>query len=127
MAHIHYIGDYQRNPLEIRELVEFDESISQFSRTEQKSKRLIYLGDAVQKMRTGKSIIKGFGWLMIPFAIIPIFWPFFIFLWYTRKKTASLMEAQLRNAMRYWGISEWEIEEYMPDDLFDSDDIIPRQ
>ncbi len=127
MTHIHYIGDYQRNPLEIKELAEFDESISQYSRTEQKSKRLIYLGDAVQKMRTGKSILKGFGWVMIPLAIIPIFWPFFIFMWYARKKTASLIEIQLRNAMRYWGISEWEIEEYMPDDLFDSDDIIPRR
>ena len=118
MAQIHYIGDSQRNHLEIRELAEFDESISQYNRAEQKSRHLIYLGDAVQKMRTGKSILKGFGWIMIPFAIIPIFWPFFIFVWFARKKAASMTGVQLRNAMKYWGISEWEIDEYVSESDF---------
>jgi hypothetical protein len=127
MANIHYIGDYPRNPLEIKELAEFDETISLYSRTEQKSRRLIYLGDAVQKMRTGKSILKGFGWIMVPLAKIPIFWPFFIFVWFARKKAATMIEAQLCNAMKYWGINEWEIDEYVSDDLFDSDDIISIQ
>ncbi len=124
MAQIHYIGDYQRNPLEIRELAEFDESIARYSRSEQKSRRLIYLGDAVQKMRKGKYILRGFGWIMIPLALIPILWPFFIFVWFARKKAAKMIEAQLPKAMKYWEIDEWEIDEYVSDDLSDPDDLI---
>ena len=62
---------------------------------------------------------------MIIFAIIPIFWPFFIFVWFFRKKAKSMMETQLENALEYWGIHEVEIDAYVSDDLSDSDDLIP--
>ena len=119
--HHHFYG-YQRNPLDIKQLAEFDAAISQFTQTEQRRKRLIYLRDAAQKIRAGRSMLKSF---MIIFAIIPIFWPFFIFVWFFRKKAKSMMETQLENALEYWGIHEVEIDAYVSDDLSDSDDLIP--
>ena len=116
---------HQRNPLDIKQLAEFDATIAQFTQTEQQRRRLIYLRDAAQQVRMGKTILKGFGWLLIPFAIIPIFWPFFIFVWILRKKAGSMMETQLRNALEYWGIHEVEIDEYVSDGLSDSDNLIP--
>ena len=71
-------------------------------------------------------MLKGFSWFMIPMAIIPIFWPFFIFFWFMRKKAGSMMNNQLQNALDYWGIHEVEIDAYVSDnDSMDSDNIIP--
>lgn len=116
---------HQRNLLDVKELAEFDATIAQFTQTEQRRRRLIYLRDAAGQVRMGKSILKGFGWLLIPFAIIPIFWPFFIFVWILRKKAGTMMETQLKNALDYWGIHEVEIDEYVSDGLSDSDNLIP--
>ena len=125
MEHDHYYG-YQRNPLDIKQLAEFDAAISNLTPTEQRRRRLIYLRDAAQKIRAGRSMLKGFGWLLIPFAIIPIFWPFFGILWIIRKKAGKMMESQLENALEYWGIHEVEIDAYVSDgDSLDSDDLIP--
>lgn len=122
----HHFHGYQRNPLDIKQLAEFDADIAHLTPTEQRRKRLIYLRDAAQKIMAGRSMLKGFGWLLIPFAIIPIFWPFFIFVWIMRKKINSIMETQLENALEYWGIHEVEIDAYVSDsDSVDSDGIIP--
>jgi hypothetical protein len=125
MEHTHHFHGYQRNPLDIKQLAEFDATIAQFTQTEQRRRRLIYLRDAAQQIRMGKSILKGFGWLLIPLAIIPIFWPFFVFVWVLQKKAGSMMETQLRNALEYWGIHEVEIDEYVTDESFNSDNLIP--
>jgi hypothetical protein len=123
---VEHINHYHhRNTLDIKRLADFDASIAHLTQTEQRRRRLNYLRDAAYQARMGKSMLKGYGWLLIPFAIIPIFWPFFIFVWFIRKKTHSAMDAQLRNALDYWGIHEVEIDEYVSDDLFDSDDIAP--
>ncbi len=116
---------YHRNPLDIKRLAEFDASIAHLTQSEQRRRRLIYLRDAAQKIKTDQSMLRGYGWLLIPFAIVPIFWPFFIFLWFIRKKAVSATDVQLRNALDYWGIHEVEIDEYVSDDTFDSDDFIP--
>jgi hypothetical protein len=123
MNHINHY--HHRNPLEIKQLAEFDASIAHLTQTEQRRRRLIYLRDAAYQARAGKSVLKGYGWLLIPFAIIPIFWPFFIFVWFVRKKVVSNMDSQLENALEYWGIHEVEIDEYVTEDSFDSDDLIP--
>ncbi len=120
MNHYHY-----RNPLEIKQLAEFDVSIAHLTQSEQRRQRLTYLRDAAQKIKTGQSMLQGYGWLLIPFAIIPIFWPFFIFVWFIRKKAGSTMDTQLKNALEYWGVHEVEIDEYVTEDSFDSDDLIP--
>jgi len=120
MNHYHH-----RNSLEIRGLIEFDASIAHLTQSEQRRRRLTYLRDAAQKTKTGQSMLQGFGWLLIPFAIIPIFWPFFIFVWFIRKKAGSAIDTQLKNALEYWGVHEVEIDEYLTDDSFDSDDFIP--
>ncbi|MBN1973702.1 MAG: hypothetical protein JW787_08695 [Sedimentisphaerales bacterium] len=113
MNHTHHFHDYQRNPLDIQQLAEFDEAISRYSQSEQRRRRLIYLRDAAQQLKTGQSLLKGFGWIMIPLAIIPIFWPFFIFIWFIRKKTGSMTNAQLYNALEYWGVHDVEIDAYV--------------
>lgn len=125
MEHVYHSYSYQRNPLDIKQLAEFDATIARFTRTEQRRRRLIYLRDAAQQVRMGRTLLKGFGWLLIPFAIIPIFWPFFVFVWILRKKTGSMMETQLKNALEYWGIHEVEIDEYVTDESFESDNLIP--
>ncbi len=124
-GHHHFYG-YQRNPLDIKQLAEFDADIAHLTPTEQRRRRLIYLRDAAQQMKTGKSILKSFGWFMIPLAIIPIFWPFFGILWIFRNKAGKMMETQLENALEYWSIHEVEIDAYVSDgDSMDSDGIIP--
>ena len=124
--HFHSNNGYHRNPLDIKQLVEFDEAISQYSQSEQRRRRLIYLRDAAQQLKMGKAMLKGFGWFMIPLAIIPVFWPFFIFFWFMRKKAGSMMNNQLQNALEYWGIHEVEIDAYVSGhDSMDSDGIIP--
>ena len=125
MEHTHHFHGYQRNPLDIKQLAEFDAVVAHLTETEQRRRRLIYLRDAAQQVMMGKSILKGFGWLLIPFAIIPLFWPFFIFVWILRKKAGSMMETQLKNALEYWGIHEVEIDAYVSDDSLDSKDLIP--
>jgi hypothetical protein len=116
---------HQRNPLDIKQLAEFDATIAELTQTEQRRRRLIYLRDAAQQARMGKSFLKGFGWLLIPFAIIPIFWPFLIFFWFIRKKAGSMIEKQLLNALDYWGIDEVEIDAYVTDYSNGSDNLIP--
>ena len=111
--------------MEIKQLAEFDATIANLTQTEQRRRRLIYLRDAAQQARMGKSFLKGFGWLLIPFAIIPIFWPFLIFFWFIRKKAGSMMEKQLINALDYWGIDEVEIDAYVTDYSNDPDNLIP--
>jgi hypothetical protein len=125
MEYVYHSYSYQRNPLDIKQLAEFDATIAQFTQTEQRRRRLIYLRDAAQQVRMGKSILKGFGWLLVPFAIIPIFWPFFVFVWIRRKKAGSMMETQLKNALEYWDIHEVEIDKYVNDESFESDNLIP--
>ena len=104
---MHHFHDYQSNPLEIKQLAEFDAAIAQYTQSEQRRRRLIYLRDAAQQLKMGKAILKGFGWFM-------------------RKKAGAMMENQIKNALEYWGIHEVEIDAYVSDrDSMDSDKLIP--
>lgn len=123
MEHTHH--NHQRNPLDIKQLAEFDSAIANLTQTEQGRRRLIYLRNAARQARMGKSFLKGFGWLLIPFIIIPIFWPFLVFFWFIRKKGSSMIENQLIDALDYWGIDEVEIDAYVTEDPSDSDSLIP--
>jgi hypothetical protein len=123
MSHINH--NNQRNPLDIKRLAEFDAAIAELTQTEQRRRRLIYLRDAARQAKVGKSFLKGFGWLLIPFIIIPIFWPFLVFFWFIRKKAGSMMEKQLIDALDYWGIDEIEIDAYVTEDSSGSDNLIP--
>jgi hypothetical protein len=125
MEHTHHFHSYQQNPLDIKQLAEFDATIDNLTQTEQRRRRLVYLRDAAQQARMGKSFLKGFGWLVIPFAIIPIFWPFLIFFWFIRKKAGSMIDTQLLNALDYWGIDEIEVDTYVTEDSSGSDNLIP--
>jgi hypothetical protein len=119
MKDMHFYHNHQPNPLDIKQLAEFDVTIANLTQSEQRRRRVIYLRDAAEKIKVGKSFLKGFGWLMIPLAIIPILWPFFAFLWFFRKKAGSMMEIQFKNALDYWGIHESLIDDYLSEDTFD--------
>ena len=107
-AHYHPHGR-QISPLEIGELADFDVSLGNLPEEEKRRRRVIYLRDAVAQLEMGKALMKGFGCIMIPFFIVPIFWPFIAFFWYMRKKAAATIDRQTRSALAYWGIHEHEI------------------
>ena len=109
MTTMHHYHSHRPSPLDIKQLAEFDASLGDTPEEEKRRKRIVYLRDAVRQMQMGASMLKGFGCFIIPFAIIPIFWPFLIFFWFMRKKALGLMGAQLNNAVEYWGIRQEEI------------------
>lgn len=109
MNHMNHHHAHAPSPLEIRQLAEFDASLGEAPEAEKRRKRIVYLRDALRQMHTGASILKGFGWVLIPFAIIPIFWPFLFFFWYMRKRTLALMGTQLESALEYWQLQQDEI------------------
>ena len=109
MTMMHHYHSQRPSPLELKQLVEFDASLGEAPEEEKRRKRVVYLMDAALHMQTGASMLKGFGCLMIAFTIIPLFWPFLIFLPFTRKKALGLMETQLNSALEYWGIRQDEI------------------
>jgi len=109
MTNLHHHHSYRPNPLEIKQLAEFDASIENDSEGEKRRKRIIYLRDAVRQNETAISTFKAFGCLLIPFALIPIFWPFLIFIWFMRKKSTDLIGTHLATALEYWGILQSEL------------------
>jgi len=109
MTAMHHHHDYRPSPLEIKQLAEFDASLGGIPVEEKRRKRVVYLKDAVRQTQAGASVLKGFGCFLIPFAIIPLFWPFLIFFWFMRKKTTGLMNSQLDSALEYWQIRRSEI------------------
>ena len=110
MSNMHYHHSNRPSPLEIKQLAEFDATLGDIPDTDKKRRRIIYLRDAMQQINIGKTIFKGFGFFLIPFMIIPIFWPFLAFFWFMKKKASSLMDIQLVNALDYWGIQKYEID-----------------
>ncbi len=119
MSNVRLYRDNQSNLLNISQLAEFDTSIAHLTQSQQRRRRLDYLTHEADKIKEGKSLLKGFGWFMIPLALIPIFWPFFAVVWYLRKKRTSIMEAQFEKALDYWGIHQSLIDDYLDDDTFD--------
>ena len=116
MEHNHHYYGYNRNPLDVKQLAEFDAAIAHYTKTEQRRRRLDYLREAAENISKNKGMLNGYGWLLIPFAIIPVFWGFFILVWILKKNQGSRMENQLKNALEYWGIHEVEIDAYVSDE-----------
>jgi len=110
MTTMHHHHNSRPSPLEIQQLAQFDASLGEVSDGEARRKRILYLKDAVQQMNVGKNLLKGFGCFVIPFAIVPLFWPFLFFFWFMRKKTVEHMNAQLDSALQYWGIQREELQ-----------------
>ncbi|GEM_PF-3360343 len=110
MTHTHY-RSHQPSPLDLREMAEFDASIADESEFEQRRRRIIYLRDAIRQQELGSSLLKGFGCMMIPFYVIPLFWPVLIFFHILRKKGVAAMESQLESALQYWGIRREELDQ----------------
>ena len=109
MHHHHHSS--RPGPLEILQLAEFDATLGDLPEADKRQRRIIYLRSAIQGIGVQKNILKGFGCLLIPFAIIPLFWPFLIFFWFTKRKANGLADSQLNNALEYWKIQRHEIGE----------------
>ena len=106
---MHHHHSYRPSPLEIKQLAEFDATLGDLPDLDKRQRRIIYLRDATQQMGMQKNVFKGFGCLLIPFAIIPIFWPFLIFFWLIKKNANKLVDSQLINALDYWNIQLQEV------------------
>lgn len=102
----------RKSPFEISELAEFDQNISNDPPDDQRRKRLAYLSQAMSQMGLGKSIFKVAGCFILPFAIIPLFWPFLLFFYVVRKKALQSIEEQYDDALRYWGIDRYELDRH---------------
>jgi len=96
-------------PLEIKQLAEFDAALGTMPDEEKKRRRIMYLRDALQQAAMAQSMLKGFGFLLVLFCLIPIFWPFLAFFWFMRRKSQDLMRAQFENALVYWDIRREEL------------------
>jgi hypothetical protein len=109
---MHHYHSHRPSPLEIKQLAEFDASLGDISESDKRKRRIIYLRDAMQQISIGKTIFKGFGLLiLIPFILIPIFWPFLAFFWFMKKKATGLMDTQVTNALEYWNIQRSEVDQ----------------
>jgi hypothetical protein len=109
MTSSHTYHSHRPSLLEIKQLAEFDASLGNETEDEKRRKRIAYLKDAANQAKMGASMLKGFGCFVIPFAIIPVFWPFLIFFWFMRKKALGLMDSQLDLALSYWEIRRDEV------------------
>lgn len=99
----------RKSPLEISELAEFDSQLGDIPDDEKRKKRILYIKDAQGQLNVAKDMMKGMGCIMIPFYIIPLFWPFLIFFKLAKKKSANLIDAQLDRALEYWDLDHHEI------------------
>jgi hypothetical protein len=105
MSHI----NYRKNPFEISELAEFDNNIKSYTKSEQLDKRKAYLIQAINKIGYEKKLLNSLGCMMIPFLIIPLFWPVLIFMHYTKRKAIKLINEQIESACLYWNIDKKEL------------------
>ncbi len=106
MKHHH---SHRPNPLDTRQLAEFDAALGEAPEAEKRRKRVVYLRDAVRQMQMSASLFKSLGCMFIPFAIIPIFWPMLFVMRSVRRKAYGLMSTQLNSALEYWRIQESEL------------------
>jgi Fe2+ transport system protein B len=93
------------NPFEISELANFDKNIENIPKDQQMEKRRQYLDQALKKMKYNKNIIKSFGCFLIPFVIIPLFWPMLIFMYFIKKNYMKNLNDNIESACKYWNIN----------------------
>ena len=47
--------------------------------------------------------------MIIPFVIIPVFWPILIFQYFVLKKANQSIETQIETALAYWNLQKDEV------------------
>ena len=102
------VNTYQHSgpgPLEIRELAQFDAALGDLPEAEKRRKRIAYLREAFRQAQAGIDMMKKSGCILIPFAIIPIFWPVLWFARAARRKMEEQVQAQVRAALDYWNLA----------------------
>ena len=100
----------------MNQLAEFDATLGDLSDLEKKQQRVIYLRNARQQMRTGKSFsdsfgsfFKGMGLYLMPFAVIFLFLPMFFAAWLQKLRRRIQLNHQLSQALDDWHIERSEI------------------
>ena len=104
---------HRKSPFEISELAEFDKNIEGGTEEEMTAKRIAYMEQSLVQVGYGRSMFKAFGCLLIPFFIIPIFWPVLLFAYFSHTKVMKMVEAQIDFALDYWGLTR--------------DDVLPKE
>ncbi|MBN2712543.1 MAG: hypothetical protein JXR97_08960 [Planctomycetes bacterium] len=107
------VSSLQQNPLDIGEMARFDETLDEYEESEKRRKRVIYLKSALQKINAGKSLLKSMGCLIIPFLLVPVFWPVLLILYVVLKSNHKQMRHQFKSALEYWDINISEVDEEM--------------
>lgn len=102
----------RKSPFEISELAAFDKDIEFDPEDEQRRKRLAYLSQAMTQVGYGKSLFKAMGCVLVPFIIIPLFWPILLFAYFMRKRMMRMLDEQVDDALRYWDIDRYDLEQY---------------
>ena len=106
---MHHHHHPRENPLEIGRLAAFDADLGDVPEDERRRKRLAYIEQALMEVGYGRSMVKSFGCLMVPFAIIPIFWPFLAFTYFAMRRSMRMLDGYVAGACRYWDIDPEEI------------------
>ncbi len=106
-CHNHY---QRKSPFEISELAEFDRDIEADDEETKRRKRIAYLKQAMSQVESGKKMMGSFGCLLVPFMIIPLFWPFLYFMKKSQRNAMNLLDDQVEGALDYWGVSRREID-----------------
>lgn len=94
---------HRRNPLEIRELAAFDKTIEGLDPEDQQRRRRAYLRQAMMEVGQGKKMLSSMGCMMLPFLLIPIFWPFLIFQRRAARRMEQTLDGYVTSACEYWG------------------------
>ncbi|MGF1573740.1 MAG: hypothetical protein ACFCU1_11810 [Sumerlaeia bacterium] len=92
------------NPLEIKQMADFDSSLGNVDFDERKSKRILYFKQALIGQRTLRNIFTAFTIVSLIFAIIPCFWPVLLYFFYLKKTLLKANASITLLALEYWNL-----------------------
>lgn len=98
------------SPLEIAELAKFDDMLTNEAEDEKIRKRILYLKDASNKLKMKIESTANFKYFLIPFALIPLFWPFILVFYLSFKKQKEAFDQQTGMALEYWQLELRDLE-----------------
>ncbi|MHC4940367.1 MAG: hypothetical protein ACYTHK_15590 [Planctomycetota bacterium] len=66
--------------------------------------KVLYLKNAVSEYNAAQESARTLPWMLIPFWIIPIFWPFIYFMLRNQRISLDLARERIENAMEVWEV-----------------------
>lgn len=101
-----------KSPFAISGLAAFDKAIESDTQGDKRRKRLAYLSVGMSQLGYGESLYEAMGCTMIPFIIIPFIWPNLILMYVLRKRMMRRIDEQIGDALRYWDIHRFELDQF---------------